>query len=361
MHKVRAQIVSNKKLLACSEEYFLYYSKGNLYFKKEKETKLQLLGSALKGKDKILAKCRLLERLFRNEPRCAIAIDRDTFLVSWYGGIYKVSVSEKSIVREHSYRNGMRNALNLCKIDNINGFRDCVVYGEYFGNVQKEEVRIFARYEDEKWNCVYTFEKGRITHIHSIVAHPKRGSIIVLTGDQDTESIVCEITNDFQHSQVWAEGKQQYRACVAFPYENGILYATDTPLEKNSIYYMEKKETGDLSHKKLQELPGPCIYGTEMKGQYVFATSVEPDPTLSRWRYMITYKLGAGVQSRKTNLFMGDYKKGFEKIFEARKDIFPMLLFQFGNFQFPTGTKELYITGQSVCGLDGKTVNIEYE
>ena len=49
-------------------------------------------------------------------------------------------------------------------------------------------------------------------------------------------------------------------------------------------------------------------------------------------------------------------------MFKAKKDWFPMLLFQFGNFLFPQmETDRLIVTGQSVSKLDGKTVEIYYE
>ena len=363
MYRGAYELVSDKKLLGYSNKYFLYYAKGRFCFKGNKDSEMQVLPDIpLSGKARIFRGLRLAERLFRLEPRCAIALNEDTFLVSYCGGIYRISVPESNIVLEHTYRAGMNNALNLCKVEDIHGFDDCVVYGEYFGNAAKEEVNIFARYKDATWKKVFTFPKGKITHIHNVIAHPERDSILVFTGDGDTETLICELKNNFQEQQIWAEGNQKYRACVAFPKGDGVVYATDTPLEENAIYYLEPTMNGEIIHQKIQDISGPCIYGTNLNGQFVFATSVEPDPRLNRWCYLLTYKLGVGVKDRNSHIYVGDYNAGFREVFRAKKDGLPMLLFQFGNFQFPTGIqKELYVTGQSLKKLDGKTVKITYE
>lgn len=363
MAQNKCVIISDKKLLGCSEEYLLYYGKGQLYFEKINENKLYTLGEIpLKPVDRLFNKCRLTERIFRLEPRCALALNNDNFLVSCRGGIYKVSIKEKKIVLEHEFRTGMNNTLNFCKIEGIKGFKDCIVYGEYFSNTESDEVNIVARYEDGVWKRVFTFAKGEITHIHNIIVHLERDSLIVLTGDENHESIICEIRNDFCEKEYWVSGQQKYRACVAFPCGNGILYATDTPLEDNAIYYLEIGKNKNLIHEKVFEIAGPCIYGTKIQERFVFATSVEPDSRIKNWRYLFTYKLGYGVKERKSHIYVGGCRTGFDDMFCAKKDIFPMGLFQFGNFQFPTGLKnDLYVTGQSLHRFDGKTVKIEHE
>lgn len=356
------KIVSNKKLLACSHNFKLFYKKGVVYYQKHGEDSCHKLDSILTGKKYYFSKIRLLERVFRLEPRCAVAIADGEFLVSCKGGVYFVSIESKTIRLEHQYRPGMNNALNFCVLKNLQGFKDCVLYGEYFGNAAKEAVNIYARYSAEKWEKVFSFSKGKITHIHNIVAHSARGSIIVLTGDKDSESGIYELGGSFEKPDIWACGEQKHRACVAFPYKKGLLYATDTPLENNHIYYLEKNGDAPMVHKKIYAISGPCIYGIEYLGDYFFATSVEPDPRVNKWRYMFTRKLGQGVHDRKSHIYVCRQNESCEEIFSASKDMLPMLLFQFGNFQFPTGmTKRLYVTGQSISKMDGKTMVIEYE
>ena len=301
--------------------------------------------------------------MFRLEPRCGIFTDESTALISIHGGVYRVDLEKGGIYREHSFRKGMNNPLRFSKIENIKGFENCIVYGEYFGNLTKEEVCIYSRSKEGVWKRIDTFAPNTVMHIHGIVPFPEMNCLFVLTGDEDKESGIWKIENNFQSVKPVVTGKQIYRSCVAFPYEKGIVYGTDTPLEKNAIYYIPDINSTKLSLIKLADMPGPCIYGMQLSnGDFVFGTSVEPDSRKKGISYKLTYKLGMGVQDRFSHIIMGNPEKGFREVFKAKKDWFPMLLFQFGNFLFPQmETDRLIVTGQSVSKLDGKTVEIYYE
>lgn len=354
----------NHTLLYTGEQESLSYKKGVLYAHKQPEDQPNPIASLPASVvRRFLCKIRLTERLLRLEPRCAFHLAEKTFLVSWSGGIWRVDVTNGTITKEHSYRNGMNNPLDFADLTGLSQIDYTLVYGEYFSNPDKKAVSVFARKEN-RWEEIYTFAAGTIQHIHRILPDPVQDRILILTGDDDDSSGIWETRDGFQTVQPLLVGNQRYRACVAFPNETGIVYATDTPLQENAIYQLRESEDGISSH-KLFSMPGPCIFGMQQQSpggwdNYIMATSVEPDSRLSGWRYKLTYCLGDGVRDRECHIIMGNEKKGFSEQLSLRKDFLPMTLFQFGNVKFPRQEHKttIYAVPQSIKGYDASTVSI---
>lgn len=355
------ELINNFKPLCVDKEMCLSYRKGGLYFHSSiMDNPKYFRMFPMTKKQKVFSQIRLTERLFRLEPRVAIKIDKNKYLISFCGAIYCADLQKESLTLEHKYRKGMNNPLNLCAIKAIHGFEDCIVYGEYWGNASKDEVCVFKR-KNSIWEKAFIFPKGTITHIHGIFADPYRNCVLILTGDKDEESGIWIATNNFKEVKPLLVGRQLYRACVAFPIEEGIIYATDSPLEKNVIA-IAKKDIETWKEKVLCEIPGPCIYGKEVEGKYIVSTSVEPDSRIRGIKYYFTYRLGIGVKDRYSHVIMGNNKEGFKEIIKFKKDIFPMLLFQFGNVLFPSGVIEncTIMYPVSVSKYDGNTVMYKY-
>jgi len=351
-------LYSKKKLLFIDEynDVSILYRKGYLYarVKNFQEERIRL-GSRIC----LASKYRILERVFRLEPRCIMPCEGG-FLISCSGKVYRYLLGENKLHVELGFRKGMHNPLAFCDVRSLEGFPDCILFGEYWGNPEKADVRIWARINSE-WTQVYSFPAGSVKHIHGIVVDRYRQELLILTGDTDEESGIWSMKNGFTNVEPLLIGKQKYRACVAFPSKDGIIYATDTPLENNGIYfaYMDGKQ---WKTKKIRELPGPCIYGCQLQDEngipnYLLSTSVEPDSRLPSWKYMITYKLGPGVADRYSHLFCGNIEDGFKEIAKFRKDNFPMALFQFGSIQFPSGiTNNIFLILQSTVEYEGNTI-----
>lgn len=334
----------------------VYYKHGVLFFETNGKIVYQTI-LFFKKKESLFAKWHWTERVFRLEPKTAILLNSDC-LLSCHGYIYRCNWQQGIISKEHQYRKSMNNPVHFCEIENIKGFEDGILYGEYWGNTNREEVRVFQRTK-HGWKIKYTFPSDSITHIHGFVCDAIKNRILILTGDMDNDSGIWEATNDFKCVRPILIGKQQYRSCVAFVHNDDILYATDTPLEQNYIYtYNENKK----ELKRICEISGPCIYGRQYideKGckQYLFATSVEPDSRIRGWRYLLTYKLGEGVHDRRTHIYKGNPEQGFSEICALRKDYLPMGLFQFGNIYFPD-SENLVCVPQAVGKYSGKTWEI---
>jgi hypothetical protein len=351
------KIVNNYKPLYLGELKCLSYKKGELYTHTAITETPKYLGSLpLSRKQKFLSQFRFTERLFRLEPRVAVSIDDTKFLVSHCGAVYSVDSQSGVIHKEHNFRQGMNNPLSFCTINNIKGFDDCILYGEYWGNIQREAVSIYAR-RNGNWEKAFTFPKSEIQHIHQIVPDPYRNCVLILTGDKDSESGIWVARNNFKEVKPLLIGSQRYRSCVAFPVEEGIIYATDSPLEQNFIA-IAKIDKNVWKEKILFDIPGPCIYGADFDGKYLFATSVEPDSRIEGIRYLFTYRLGKGVKDRNSHLIIGNLNEGFKSILSFKKDNLPITLFQFGNIQFPSGAMKQRIVMYpiSVRKYEGKTV-----
>lgn len=351
------EVINNFKTLNINRNHILWYKSGKLYLSSTIRENPVLLGElSLTGKQRILSKFRLTERMLRLEPRAVASIDENEYIISSSGFVYRANIKTGEIIKEHSFRKGMNNAMNFCKIEGIEGFDDCIVYGEYWGNTEYEGVSIYAR-KNEEWSKIFTFSEGRILHIHGIIADPFRGGILILTGDSDDESGIWIAKDNFRIVEPLLAGRQDYRACVAFPVKDGILYATDSPLIDNFIALATEGANG-WEKKVLCEMPGPCIYAAKLNDKYIFSTSVEPDSSIRGFKYMITYSLGKGVKDRYTHIIAGNQNSGFKDIIKLKKDVYPMLLFQFGSVQFPGCSVDEFIVMNpvSVKNYDGKTV-----
>lgn len=347
------RVLSRYKMLAVHNGRALLYSKGKLYTKNiRKGTKEEyLLDLPMSAKRKTVVRFRPLERLLRMEPRLAVALEDGNYILSCSGKIYHVDFQKGELTEELRLRQRMNNPLMFAKKENGD-----ILFGEYFSNNAHEEVCVFERVYGA-WKKVYSFPAGLIYHIHGIVVD--RDRVFILTGDEDKESAIWYTQDDFNHVEMLVGGSQKFRACVAYPYQSGLIYATDTPLEQNYLYRL-RQENGKWVNEILAEMPGPCIYGTARADGFYFATSVEPDATLSDMRYRFSYKLGKGVKDRYTHIIRFAQDGKITESAKFKKDLWPMLLFQFGNCLFPDAEmdEELIVCPQSVNRFDGKTVKI---
>lgn len=283
---------------------------------------------------RLLSKFYILERLLRCEPRYATRWSETEFLISHKRHLYKINLADKTGMSLFQYSAGTNNPLHFCKY--IRNGKEELVFGDYGGHDDNGYVGVY-RYTDSGLCEIASFPKEQIDHIHRVEYDAYRDMYWVFTGDTDKASGIWCIEYNTTKIIPYLTGSQIYRACMAFIEKNKIIFATDTPHEKNYIYSLN---IFDKSLKKLYCLPGPCINGinveTNANSIYCFSTSVEPDSLLPKFIYVFTYKLGAGIADRFSYIIAGNEDEGFKTIWKAAKDMLPMCLFQFGNHRFPT-------------------------
>ncbi len=357
---MKVRVISKKKLLCSTECADLFCAGCRLFCRRRGEKAEHFVGSLSKSLlENVLSRLRLSSRLLRLEPRCGLFLDNETALVCWHGGVFRVSLSIRQICEEHRFRPSMSSPLALVPIRDNPGFADCILYGEYINDGAANEIRIVRRSDDSGvWLPVFSFEGGRIKHIHTILSCPLRESLIVFTGDKDSESGIWEIGRNFSALRQIVGGSQQFRAVAGFVTEHGIVYATDAPNEPNALFFCDY---GGGSRRMLAQIAGPAIYGAALSGgRYVFSTSVEPelDQGLRSW---ISYRRGRGITDRRSHLYLLEPDLTVRQLFAGKKDLLPMRLFGFGTFQFPAGQREgVTAVGQSLWGLDRKTISLDF-
>ena len=192
-------------------------------------------------------------------------------------------------------------------------------WGEYFDNPCRDEVHIYASTDrGDTWRVAYTFPKGAIRHVHNIVHDPWQHCLWILTGDNGSECQILRASIDLTNVEPVLSGGQQVRAVAAVPAEDGLYFSSDTPLEKNFIYRLDR----DGNFCKLSELSSSSIYGCRTSGALFFSTMVEPSQV---------------NLDRAASLYGSLDQTRWRRKLEWKKDRWPMRFFQYGNAILPDG------------------------
>lgn len=281
-------------------------------------------------RETLIGRFNILFRLLRLGVRAVEPIDEERIVMSVGNQLYKYDFSSQTLSAEYLVDNGVR-PLIFTTVKGIMGFEDCICFGGYRGNKDKEPIHIYKR--TDKWEIVYTFEQGTINHIHNIVADPYRNCLWAFSGDFDEASAIWKITDNFKTVERVLYNDQKFRGCVVFPVKEGLLYATDAPFTPNYIYLMKE----DMSVVTICEIDGSCIYGCQFGDKIALSTTVEPDGRYnSTMNLLINRKRGAGIKDMYSHLYIGNLSEGFKEVYKEKKDLWPYL-FQFGTIRFPYG------------------------
>lgn len=285
-------------------------------------------------KERVLAYNPLLYRLLRLGVRCAFPLDNEHIIISKGNYIFELDLTSCHLSNGFFCGQGIR-PLIFTKVNSISGINDGIYFGGYLSNPTKKEVPVFHRVDVDKWEVVYTFPKGMINHVHNIVVDKYRNCLWIFTGDFDKSSAIWKVSDGFNSVEYFVGNNQQFRGCVVFSHPNGLIYATDAPFADNFIYLFDP---ATKTSKKLLDLHGSCIYGTQWKEDYVFSSTIEGDGrNTSRFEFYFGRKKGAGIKDNYVHLYKGNLENGFSEIYKLKKDIMPFYTFQFGVFKFPYG------------------------
>lgn len=295
-------------------------------------------------------KTRLSKRLFRCEPKYAVPVHENSMLLVGRRKINLVDVDKRRIIEITRSRREFSDPLNICSCKG----KWLAVWGDYGSNDNYESINIYGLNKDLTIEVVFSFETGKIRHIHNIL--PKSsGGYYIFTGDKEEGAGIYEADTLFKKVRAIKLGKQKYRAVVGFDTEKGLLYATDAVNERNYIYLLDKQ--GMI--KTICELNGSCIYGIQCKNKYYFSTTVEPDENNKGLLSWLSRKRGDGILSNEVCLVELDDNLNAKIVLRYEKDAFPMKLMQYGSIQFPKGESEkLWCYPVAVKGSDGVAVQL---
>ena len=286
--------------------------------------------------ERILGLSKWATRLLRLGVKQSIPIDDEHIILSVKNTIYEYSFPERKLSKGFTMHERIR-PLYFTEIKSIEGFDDGIVCGGYLYNMDKSPVHIYRRIGIDKWEPVFTFEKGVVNHIHNIIPDPYRKCLWIFTGDFGEAAAIWKATDNFNNVEKMVCDDQTYRACVAFALPEGLLYATDNPYFDNYIYMI--KDMSTMEKIPIASLSGTCIYGCRWKDQFVFSSTVEADnyENSTLIDSLFRHRLGAGIKDEYTHLYIGHPNTGFEDVLKRKKD-FLSYLFQFAVFMFPSGT-----------------------
>lgn len=279
---------------------------------------------------------RLAARLFRDGFHALSVLPSGGLVAAVPGSILTLRPGETQFRQTHAIARGTR-PLHITAVPS-----GTVYWGEYFDNATREEVHIYASSDDgATWSVAYTFPNGSIRHIHNMVHDPWGNCLWILTGDYGDECRILRAACDLSRIEVVMQGKQQARAVAAVPTEHALYFSSDTPLESNFIYGLDRQ--GSLS--QLAPISSSSIYGCRVGSRIFFSTMVEPSE-INADRCVRLYGADSTTPQQ------------WQSMLCWKKDIWPMGLFQYGNAFLPDGnntTPYLALTTAAVKSDDAVT------
>jgi hypothetical protein len=258
------------------------------------------------------ARTNLTARLVRDGFHALAVLPSNAMVAAVPGAIITLRPNENRFHLSHKITRGTR-PLHITAVPG-----GAVFWGEYFDNPSRDEVHIYASEDNgTTWNVAYTFPTGAIRHVHNIVHDPWGKCLWLLTGDYGDECRIVRASYNFRQVDVVLQGNQQARAVALVPTESGLYFSSDTPLETNYIYHLDRQEMarqGKLS--QLAPLSSSSIYGCRVGREVFFSTMVEPS---------------AKNADRSVRVFGGRNGHDWHPLLAWRKDRWPMRFFQYGN------------------------------
>ena len=303
------------------------------------------------------AGARLLRRLLRHNVHCAISLGGSSILVSSRVGIHRVDGETGEFALERAPSEGFR-PLTFSRIAGLAGFRDGIYFGEYDGRISHSAIRVLRRDGPSEWQVMHTFQPAEVDHIHTLVPDPHRRCVWILTGDYENAPGIWMARDDFQTVVPVLRGRQEHRTCRVFPFERGLLYATDSHLEPNSLRWLEERD-GHWVTTAIRPLVGSCVYAARVGDDYFFSSAVEPGRPSGRFLLdLIDFGRGPGILEPVCEIVGGSPNRGFDSLARWQADALPKRLFQFSAIAFPTDSESLehLVTyGMGVRGHDDVT------
>jgi hypothetical protein len=259
------------------------------------------------------AATRLSSRLFRDGFHALAILPSGGIVGAVPGAIVTLRPGETEFHTTHNITRGTR-PLHIASVPG-----GTVYWGEYFDNAARDEVHIYSSTDDGlTWNVAYTFPKHAIRHVHNIVYDAWGNCLWVLTGDYGDECRILRASSDFRNIDVVLQGNQQARAVALVPAPDGLYFSSDTPLEANFIYRMDRQ--GAL--RKLAGVTSSSIYGCRAGNNIFFSTMVEPSRANT---------------DRHVRIYGSRNGEDFHALLAWPKDRWPMSFFQYGNAFLPDG------------------------
>jgi len=279
---------------------------------------------------------RLACRLLRNEVRALEVLSSGNLVGSNRQAVFWAAAADEEM-RVSKVERGSELAkppMHFCV-----GPNDAVLWGEYFANPGRREVRLFGSDDNgEHYGIGHVFPAGAIRHIHNIIYDPGLDHYWVLAGDHDEEPGIGCLSSDLRHFEWLVKGSQKYRAVCAFDFGDSLIYGMDTEVEPNWIIRLDKASGRT---ERVVPVEGSCVYACRFGGIYALSTTVEPSEVNA---------------SQTSVLWLSRDGEHWERGYEARKDGWSAKYLQYGTLVLPSGASEREVvafSGQAVREIEG--------
>jgi len=357
------------KPLLIAEKGVVLYKGGNIYYYSLQKKKYKfLIRIPISLKWRLFSKSRILTRIFRLEPRGVVVANKIIYF-GLKGKLFSLNLSDRKSVISKSFRKNMNSPLYLTRIKNLHGFSDGIAYGEYFSNPHKKSVNIYYKPDGCSWQIVYTFPQGVINHVHNMIPDYNNNTLWVLTGDDDSSSRFWKAKNHFQFMKPYNKGYQKFRSCVILSYKQGLVWPTDSPEQRNYVYWMKYMQE-DFENKNIitsaerYPINGPVVNAVVLNEKKAFvSTTVEPKFSKYKLKYLLSKKTADGIISPNCIVYKIQLNYNnirVDNIVSLKKDILPGGLFSFGNIDFPVMLSDningVFIYVNSCSPYDGRMI-----
>jgi hypothetical protein len=281
------------------------------------------------------SRSRLSFRLVRDGFHALGILPGGNIVAAVPGAIATLRAGESEFYVSHRMERGTR-PLHIAGTPDGRAF-----WGEYFDNSQRDEVYIYGSLDQGlTWQVAHVFPRRSIRHVHNILFDSWENCLWVFTGDYGEECRILRASLDFETVDEVAGGTQQTRAVAALVSEDGLYFASDTPLERNYIYHLSRR--GKVA--QLSALPSSAIYAGKNRSGIFFSTMAEPSEV---------------NPSQSVGLFGSGDGAEWKSFASWRKDRWSMKFFQYGNAFLPDGentTDWLAVSTTAVQGGDLQTL-----
>jgi hypothetical protein len=246
-------------------------------------------------------------RLVRDGFHALIITPEGNLIAAVPGAIATLRAGEREFRVTHHVQRGTR-PLHITAIPDGRVF-----WGEYFDNPDRDEVHIYgSRDGGLTWGIAHTFPARSIRHVHNVVYDRWEDCLWVFTGDYGSECRILRTSPDFKSVDEVLCGDQQARAVAAVVTEEGLYFSSDTPLEQNHIYFLDR----DARLHRMASISSSSIYGCRNRDGIFFSTMVEPSRV---------------NQSRAVTVFGSENGLSWTKLADWQKDRWSPKFFQYGN------------------------------
>ena len=298
---------------------------------------------------------RLLSRLFRTDIKSACVLKtRDVYFFK-NKVLYRYKDGTTNIEIIYKLEKEMSTPLNIVSAIENTGYQ--LLWGDYWGNLERKAVTLWGLLNDDSVVPVYKFPAGSVRHIHNIIPNEKRDGYYIFTGDNESDAGIYQADVSFNCVEPILVGTQLARAVQGFGTEEGLVYATDSVMEQNYICRLRKKNECEWEQETVMPINGSCIYATQMGNELFFSTTVE-SPEVNdgnRLKALLSTKRGAGIKTDNVEIVSIDSNFNSKIVASFKKDVWPYKLFQYGVVVFPPSQSEdLLLYPVAVKKYDGK-------